>query len=113
MIRLLSCALFAAALPLLAAVPAAPTGLDASDGSYSNKIALSWEHVRDAQVYRVFRSATNDSSSATAIGTTPSILFTDNVSAGLTFFYWVRAENASGNGALSADRKSTRLNSSH
>ena len=58
--------------------------------------------MRDAQLYRVFRSATNDSSSATAIGTTPSILFTDNVSAGLTFFYWVRAENASGNGALSA-----------
>jgi uncharacterized protein (TIGR03437 family) len=91
-----------------AAVPDAPTGLEASDGSYTTRIALSWEHVRDATLYRVFRNTTNDPATATDIGTTASITFNSTVAINQTFFYWVRAENASGVSALStADQGSS------
>lgn len=88
-------------LSAFAAVPDAPTGLEASDGSYTTRIALSWEHVRDATLYRVYRNTTNDPATATDIGTTASITFNNTVAINQTFFYWVRAENASGVSSLS------------
>ncbi len=95
-------AVVAFALPLAAAVPVAPTGIEASDASYSNRIAVSWEHVRDAQLYRIFRNSGNDVSTATSVGTTESVIFNDTATPGQSFFYWVRAENSSGNGPFSA-----------
>src|SRR3954464_11187741 len=100
--RILIALLLTFALTLTAAVPAAPTGLEASDGAYPNRIALSWEHVRDAQIYRVFRNRVNDVSSATSIGITESVTFSDSVSGSESFFYWVRAEGDSGTGPFSA-----------
>ncbi|MBI1353505.1 MAG: hypothetical protein GC160_04105 [Acidobacteria bacterium] len=72
----------------------APTGLVASDGAYSTKVGLAWEHVRDAKLYRIFRAETDDASAAQPIGVTPSILFYDRgTAAGAVRYYWVRAEN--------------------
>ncbi|MEP6963824.1 MAG: hypothetical protein ABI995_17240, partial [Acidobacteriota bacterium] len=73
-------ALFLAGLfltPALCAVPDAPTGVEASDKAYTNKIVISWEHVRDAQIYRVFRNDSPDPSGAVSLGITESITFTD------------------------------------
>jgi cytochrome c peroxidase len=79
-----------------------PTGLEASDGSYSDKIGLSWDHVRDAITYRIFRSAANDPASAVNVGTTPSLIFYDpTAEINRTYFYWVRAENGNTVSALS------------
>ncbi len=70
----------------------APTGLEASDGSYSTTTGLSWDHVRGAESYRIFRHPTNDPLAATEIGSTASIIFYDRRGeAGKTFFYWVKA----------------------
>ncbi|MEO8096278.1 MAG: cytochrome c peroxidase [Acidobacteriota bacterium] len=80
----------------------APTGLEASDAAFPNKIALAWQHVRDGQVYRVFRNTTNDASSAISLGVTESLVFNDTTGRGETFFYWVRAEGSSGISSLSA-----------
>ena len=83
-----------APVAVLAQPLAPPTGLVASDGAYSTKVGLAWEHVRDAQLYRVFRSGTDDPATAQSIGTTPSILFYDRgTAAGVVHYYWVRAEN--------------------
>jgi cytochrome c peroxidase len=80
----------------------APTGVSASDGSYSTKIGIRWDTIRNATSYRIFRNTTNNSATATEIGTTPANSFFDAGAAqGQTFFYWVRAENAATTSSLS------------
>ena len=81
----------------------APTGLDASDGAYSTKVGLAWEHIRDAVNYRVLRGSVNDPASAVLVGTTPSIIFFDETAVpGETYFYWIQAEADDQAGPLSA-----------
>jgi cytochrome c peroxidase/(2Fe-2S) ferredoxin len=78
----------------------APTGVIASDGSYNDKVGINWDAVRGATTYRIFRSTSNDSSTAISVGTTPRPFFFDSTAtAGQTSFYWVKAEN----GAVSSD----------
>lgn len=80
-----------------------PTGLVASDGVYSTKVGLAWEHVRQGKLYRIFRGETDDPAAAVDIGTTASILFYDRgIAAGSPAFYWVRAENGERVSPLSA-----------
>ena len=77
-----------------------PTGLEASDRAFSTKVGLSWDHVRHAKLYRVFRSTTNDVTTAMPIGSTPSVVFYDNQAAvEQRYFYWLRAED----GGLQSD----------
>jgi cytochrome c peroxidase len=71
-----------------------PTGAAASDGSYSTKVGITWDTIRGATVYRIFRNTINDSASATSVGTTVAGAFFDTTAiAGQNYFYWVRAEN--------------------
>ncbi len=82
---------------------AAPTGLDASDGAYSTKVGLAWEHVRDAVNYLVLRAEVNDPAAAVLIGTTPSIIFFDETAVpGETYFYWIQPEADGQTGPLGA-----------
>lgn len=84
-------------------IPAAPTGLEASDGVYANKVGLSWNHVRNAVLYEVLRSETNSSAQAVTVDTTASILFFDRTATpGKTYTYWVRAHGENGSSGLSA-----------
>lgn len=39
------------------AVPEAPTGLTASDGTYTDRIALSWNSAADADTYNIYRDS--------------------------------------------------------
>ena len=72
----------------------APGSITASDNSYNLKIGLHWDPVLNATIYRVFRAATLDISSATEVGITPANTFFDlGAPAGQQLFYWVRAEN--------------------
>jgi hypothetical protein len=72
----------------------APTGVTASDNAYSTKVGISWDTVRSATLYRIFRNAVNDPAAAISVGTTAEgTLFDPSASAGQTYFYWVRAEN--------------------
>ncbi len=78
----------------------APTGIIASDGSYSEKIGVMWNVVRGATTYRVFRNTVNNSSTATDVSNTPAGYFFDSTAvANQNYFYWVRAEN----GAMLSD----------
>ncbi|MBP6004102.1 MAG: hypothetical protein KA746_11760 [Pyrinomonadaceae bacterium] len=80
----------------------APTGLTASDGDYSTKIGLHWDTMRGATLYRIYRNTTNNSGSATDVGTTPANYFFDATpTAGQSYYYWVRAENGATTSLLS------------
>lgn len=87
----------------------APTGLDASDGVYSMKVGLAWDHVCGADSYRVHRGDTEDPAGATAIGATPSILFFDRSAVpGQAYFYWVEPLAGDDGGPWSAPEVGTR-----
>jgi cytochrome c peroxidase len=87
----------------------APTNVAASDNVYVTKIQISWDTMRGASLYRIFRNATNNSATAIDIGTTAQGSFFDTTTpAGQTFFYWVRAENGAVLSPLSAPDQGTR-----
>lgn len=90
---------------------AAPTGVMASDTKYRDKVRVEWDAIRGATSYRVFRGASADPMTATDIGVTAQNTLLDaTATAGQTFFYWVRAENATTISALSASDQGTRSN---
>jgi len=87
----------------------APAEVTASDNAYSTKVGISWDTVRGATLYRVFRNTVNDSASAVVVGTTVEGTFFDQTpTPGQTFFYWVRAEKGSVVSALSMPDQGTR-----
>src|SRR5689334_18455403 len=87
----------------------APAEVIASDDSYVTKVGISWDTVRGATLYRIFRNATNNSATATDIGTTAEGTFFDTTATvGQTFFYWVRAENGAIVSPMSAPDQGSR-----
>ena len=93
-------------------IPAAPTGVSASDGTSSAGVVVSWNAVAAAASYTVWRSATSLSADATQIASgITSTTYTDTSAASDTdYWYWVRAVNKGGGmSAFSASDKGSRL----
>jgi cytochrome c peroxidase len=89
----------------------APVGVIASDNAYSTKVGLTWDAVRGASLYRVFRNPTNDPATAIDLGTTVEGSFFDQTAiAGQTYFFWVRGETGNVVGPLSQAEQGTRAN---
>jgi hypothetical protein len=84
--------------------PSPPTDISASDGTYTDKVQVSWTASADASYYQVFRNTSNDSSSAGALtGSHLSSPYNDtSAGAGTTYYYWVKACNSAGCSGFSA-----------
>lgn len=81
--------------------PAAPGNVQASDGTYSDRVRVTWSAVPGAARYEVHRSAARDGTYE-LIGETTATSYDDTaVSAGTTYWYKVRAWNALGYGPFS------------
>jgi len=76
--------------------PDAPGSVSASQGTYTDKVLLSWDAVSGAQNYSVFRAETNIFSSASEIQSDISSNSYDDTSALVTKYYWVKAGNTGG-----------------
>lgn len=77
-------------------IPGVPTGLTASDGTYTNRVEVNWNTVSGATSYQVFR-ATSSTGTPTHIATPSSAAHTDTaVTPGVTYWYWVKACNSAG-----------------
>jgi len=76
-------------------VPPAPTGVAASDGTYTDKIHISWSASTRATGYRLYRSTSNNSSVSSPIQELTGLAY-DDASAvpGQIYYYWVKAGNA-------------------
>lgn len=86
------------------AAPPAPATLSATAGD--RQVALTWSAVSTATSYAIFRSTTSGSYSGTATVTVPSSttsIVDASLSNGLTYFYVVRAVDASGSSARSPE----------
>lgn len=89
--------------------PMAPTGVSATDSDHANKVVVLWNTMRGATTYRIFRNTTNNSGTATEVGTSLSNQFHDtSAEPAITYFYWVRAEGSGGNSAFSTADQGTR-----
>jgi len=76
--------------------PYVPTNVSASDGTYTDKVQVSWSSASGATNYEVFR-ATSPSGSKTKIGSPSSTSFADTSAvSGQEYYYWVRACNTGG-----------------
>jgi hypothetical protein len=73
---------------------ATPTGVAASDGTFTGKVVLAWLAAPGAASYRVLRAETNDSASAATIANAVSNTVYDDTTAtpGLLYYYWVIAQ---------------------
>lgn len=74
------------------ATPGTPS---ASDGTYTNRVDLSWSSTGGADDYRVYRNTSNSSGSAVAITGWQAGTTYDDTSAtpGVTYYYWLKARN--------------------
>jgi hypothetical protein len=83
----------------------APTGVSASDGTYTDGVHVSWSSVGGATAYEVWRYNSNDSTKATKLSTSDvtGTTFTDtSATPGATYYYWVKAKTATLTSAFSA-----------
>ena len=90
-----------------AGYPPAPTAVQASDGAYPDRIVINWDPVPGATGYQVFRDTAENGTYNTFVGETASASIEDTrVSAGIRYWYRVRACNGWGCSPLSPARDS-------
>jgi hypothetical protein len=84
-------------------IPAKPTGVKASDGTYTTKVQVSWSASSGATSYKLYRNTKNATSGATLVKTI-TILSTGDTTAiaGKVYWYFVKACNGGGCSAFSA-----------
>jgi methionine-rich copper-binding protein CopC len=77
--------------------PSPPMNVSASDGTYIDRVRVTWTASSGAIGYKLFRHTSNDSSSALQIGTTTTSSYDDKTAVtGTTYWYWARAYNIGG-----------------
>jgi fibronectin type 3 domain-containing protein len=78
--------------------PPAPTNVVASDGTYVDKVQVTWTASPNATSYTVYRAtSTNSWVTKTALGGTTNTTFDDTTaSVGKKYYYWVKASNSYG-----------------
>ncbi len=85
--------------------PSTPQTTSASDGLFPDKIRVTWTAASNGPItYQLYRNTSNNSSSATVITTVTSDITTyedTNVSANTDYYYWVKAQNNSGDSGFS------------
>ncbi|UCD28149.1 MAG: hypothetical protein JSV03_13795, partial [Planctomycetota bacterium] len=70
-----------------------PTSVTASDGTYGDKIEVTWNSIPEAGIYRVYRNTVDDPNTAQAQGPAITATSYDDIYAtkGQTYYYWVKA----------------------
>jgi len=82
--------------------PPAPTNVQASDGSYTDRVLISWTDSAGATGYVVFLNTVNQSATAAQIGTVSASPFSDlSANPGTVYYYWVKAQNTVGDSPFS------------
>ncbi|MCX6991792.1 MAG: PQQ-binding-like beta-propeller repeat protein [Kiritimatiellaeota bacterium] len=75
----------------------APLNVQATDGTFTNKIGVSWDIEPAATSYLIYRNMTNDSASASNIASTAANYVEDLIiTRGAGYYYWVKSKNAYG-----------------
>jgi spore germination protein YaaH len=82
--------------------PPPPTNLWASDGTYTDKVRVTWTGSSGATGYKIFRNTSNNSSGAQQMGTSTALTYDDMTAVeGTSYWYWVKAYSDSGDSEFS------------
>lgn len=87
------------------AVPTAPTGVKASDGTHDDRVEIQWNAVGGATLYQIWRNNSNNVNGAHTVKSVGGHLSSGNdytATPGQGYYFWVRAENQGGWGPYSA-----------
>jgi fibronectin type 3 domain-containing protein len=84
-----------------ASAPGAPQNVQASDGTYSDRVRITWDPVPGASRYEVWRSTAQGGTYELLAETTATSYDDRNVTVGTTYWYKVRAWNVLGYGPFS------------
>ena len=77
-------------------IPAIPASPNASDGTYSDRVGITWTALSGATHYEVYR-ATSASGTKTLLGSPTATSYDDRGAvAGTTYYYWLKACNSAG-----------------
>ncbi|RJP87111.1 MAG: hypothetical protein C4518_12790 [Desulfobacteraceae bacterium] len=77
-------------------VLAAPNGVSATDGTFEDKIRVTWNVSQGATSYEVYRAA-SFAGQQVKVATTSATFYDDKgLPCGVDYYYWVKAKNASG-----------------
>lgn len=78
---------------------AAPTGVSASDGTYTDRVRVTWSAPSGATKYEVWRNTSSSTGTATRIAHSLTSTYYNDYSAipGTTYYYRVKASNICGN----------------
>ena len=84
--------------------PAAPTGVNATDGSSTANVGVSWSASSGATSYSVWRGTSSSSGSAASIasGLTSTSHNDTSATPGALYYYWVKASNSAGTSGFSS-----------
>jgi hypothetical protein len=89
--------------------PATPVGVLAS-GDRTDQVRVTWTAASGADSYEIWRNTANSlPGSALATGATGTAYADTTATAGVTYYYWVRAVNSSGASGFSAVDSGIRL----
>ena len=78
------------AYQIVSSSPTAPTGVSASDGTYTDKVRISWNSVSGADSYYVYRAVSSDGT-YNSLGSTSNTYYDDpTATAGTTYYYKVK-----------------------
>jgi uncharacterized repeat protein (TIGR01451 family) len=70
--------------------PPTPQNVEASDGTFTDKVRITWDTVAEATSYKVYRASSP--AGAQQVGTATTNLYDDtDASVGITYYYWVTA----------------------
>lgn len=83
--------------------PGPPSGVTATDGTYKDRVAVSWVAVANATGYQVWRGNSASTNSASRIASVNSVTNYDDYGTtnGITIFYWIKATNSVGTSGFS------------
>ncbi|MBT8363237.1 MAG: hypothetical protein KJP23_00930, partial [Deltaproteobacteria bacterium] len=70
-----------------------PTGVSASDGTYNDRVDVSWNAVNDAYAYQVWRNVISNENTATQLSSNVFATHYNDYSAtpGQIYYYWVKS----------------------
>jgi fibronectin type 3 domain-containing protein len=87
-----------------------PTGVTASDGTFTDKVQVSWTASTGATSYQVYRNTSDSSSGATQLGTPAASPYDDtSATPGATYYYFVKGCASAGCTDFSASDSGYRL----
>ncbi|MBI3987663.1 MAG: PKD domain-containing protein, partial [Lentisphaerae bacterium] len=91
--------------------PSAPLNLSATDGAYTDRVRVTWDAATNATGYVLYRHTANNSGTATAIvsGVAGTLCDDTSATAGIVYYYWVKATNAAGASSFSSGDTGYRL----